>query len=70
MSQKPFIQFMKSLTDLDNPHGDLARDIFRDKDFPMKKTEKEMISYLEFKTGAGGTRDILKEVLREYKRSA
>lgn len=56
------------MTDEDTPLGDLAKDILRDKNFPMEKSEQEMISYLEFKTGS--VSDVFKEFMREYKRAS
>lgn len=48
--------------------GDLAKDILRDENFPSKKSEKEIIEYLEFYTTVNCTNDILKEFLNKYNR--
>lgn len=64
----PFLKFIKSMAEEDTPLGDLAKDILRDKNFPMEKSEKEMISYLEFKTSA--VSDVFKELIKEYRRAS
>jgi len=67
-TKNKFIRFIKSLVRLDAPLGDLARDIFRDINFPMQKSEQDMISYLSFKTSIGGTNDFFEELMDEYKK--
>jgi|AYRH01.1.fsa_nt_gi hypothetical protein len=62
-------QFIKDCALLENPVGDLAKDILRDENFNSKKTEKEMIDYLEFQTLIGGTNDVFKKFLSEYKKN-
>jgi hypothetical protein len=44
----------------------MARDIQSDKDFPVGKSEEEMISYLNFKTSLGGTNPVFKRMIRAY----
>lgn len=60
-------EFIKECSSYDNPIGDLANDILRDKDFPSKKSEAEIISYLNFKTTQGGTNETFKDFLSEFK---
>ena len=54
-------KFIKQCASLDNPIGDLANDILRDKNFPSKKSEKEIVEYLDFQTLKGGTNETFKE---------
>ena len=61
-------QFIKQCASLDSPIGDLANDILGDKDFKSKKTEREIIDYLEFQTMKRGTNGVFKEFLSEYKK--
>ena len=68
MNTNSFVKFIKEIADENTPLGDLAKDILRDKDFPMGKTEQEMISYLEFKTRS--VSDVFKVLMREYKRAS
>lgn len=60
------IEFIKSQLSMDTEFGHFAKDIKRDKEFPAEKTEKEILSYLEFKTRIGGTDSILKSFLQAY----
>lgn len=59
-------QFIKQCASLDTPIGDLANAILGDKVLKSKKTEKEIIDYLDFQTMKGGTNDVFKEFLSEY----
>lgn len=42
-------QFIQAHLDVDDPLGDLAKDITRDKDFPIGKTDEEITAYLNRK---------------------
>ena len=63
-----FIEFIKSKLSKDTQLGDLARDIQCDKEFPFDKSEKEIISYLDFKTRLGGTTSTFRKLLTAYKK--
>lgn len=62
-----FTEFIKKHISQDTHIGDLAREIQEDENFPINKSEKEIISYLQFKTLMNNTDDVLKELLKEYK---
>ncbi|MNL08028.1 hypothetical protein D3C87_1287320 [compost metagenome] len=64
------LEFIKSKLSEDSPIGTLANDIKDSSDFPVDKTEKEILSYLDFQTRMGGTNDIYKSFLKEYKSQA
>jgi uncharacterized protein YozE (UPF0346 family) len=61
-------KFIKDCALIDNPIGDLANDILLDKSFPSKKSEKEILEYLDNQTRRGGTNETFQEFLMEYKR--
>lgn len=61
-------EFIKDCASLDNPIGDLANDILRDKKFPSNKSETESLSYLNIATLKGGTNETYQEFVKEYKR--
>ncbi len=44
------IEFIKSQLSQDTEVGDLAKDIQRDNEFPVDKSEKEITAYLDLKT--------------------
>jgi len=60
------VEFIKSQLYKDTELGDLAKDIQRDNEFPVDKTEEEIISYLDFKTMRGGTNSVFKSFLKAY----
>ena len=62
-------KFIKDCASIDNPIGDLANDILGDKEFPTKKTEKEILDYLDSKTTLRGTNDTFQEFLIEYRKT-
>jgi len=64
------LQFIKSKLSEDSPIGTFANDVKDSKDFPVGKTEKEILNYLDFQTRMGGTNDIYKSFLKEYKSQA
>lgn len=61
-------EFIKDCASLDNPIGDLANDILRDKKFPSNESETEILHYLNIQTLKGGTNETYQEFLEEYKR--
>lgn len=61
-------QFIKECAKLDSPIGDLAKDALNDRKFKSKKSEKEIIDYLNFQTSLHGTNDVFKEFISEYNR--
>ena len=61
-------KFIKDCASIDNPIGDLANDILGDKNFPSKKSDKEILEYLDNQTRRGGTNETFQEFLAEYKR--
>jgi uncharacterized protein YozE (UPF0346 family) len=61
------IESIKSKLSEDDELGDLARDIQGDKEFPANRSDKEIISYLQFKTGFKETDSTLKRLTQEYK---
>lgn len=60
------IEFIKSQISANSELGDLARDIQSDNEFPIDKTEEEIVSYLDFKTQVGGTNSTFKSLLQAY----
>lgn len=50
----------------DTALGDLSEDVMGDKNFPYNKTEKEILSYLDFQTGRHGNSEIFKELVEAY----
>lgn len=66
MEQKNIVIYLKSLTELDDPVGDFAKDVFRDPDFPLEKTEKEIIKYLENVSERYGHDEIFKIIMKSY----
>ncbi|MEM0575835.1 YozE family protein [Flavobacterium polysaccharolyticum] len=61
-------EFIKKCSSLDSPIGDLANDILGDKNFPLSKSEKEVVEYLDFETKRGGTNSTFQEFLAEYRK--
>ena len=59
-------EFIKDCASIDSPIGDLANDILRDKNFPSKKSDKEILEYLDTQTRRGGTNETFQEFLVEY----
>lgn len=62
------IDYIKSQIAVDSIVGTLAQDIQGDNEFPVGKTEEEIISYLEFKTRRGGTHEAFSELMGEYRK--
>lgn len=62
-------KFIKECTKEDSPLGDLANDILRDTDFPIKATDEEIFNYLDFKTMSGGTNETFREFKEAYLKS-
>jgi len=62
------LEFIKSKLSEDSKLGDLARYIKGDLNFPSDKSEKQIISYLTFKTQFGGTSSTLKKLVTEFKK--
>ncbi|MDN3665598.1 hypothetical protein ACFFU1_16595 [Algibacter miyuki] len=61
-------QFITHCSSYNSPIGDLANDILDKKANIKGKSEKEILQYLEFETSMGGTEDVYKEFLTEYKK--
>lgn len=61
------IQFIKYKLTEDSVIGDLANDIKGCLSFPSDKTEKEMMSFLEFKTTWAGSEEVFKLFKKEYR---
>jgi len=59
-------KFIKNCASIDSPIGDLANDILGDKNFPSKKSDKEILEYLDTQTRRGGTNETYQEFLAEY----
>ncbi len=60
------IEYIKTQISTESIVGDLAKDIQGDKEFPINKTEQEIISYLEFKTRRGGISNAFDELIEGY----
>ena len=61
-------EFIKDCASYDSPIGDLANDILGDKNFPSKKSDREILEYLDTQTRRGGTNDTFEEFLAEYRK--
>jgi len=61
-------EFIKDCASFDSPIGDLANDILDDKNFPSKKSDREILEYLDTQTRRGGTNDTFQEFLAEYRK--
>lgn len=61
-------KFIKDCASIENPIGNLANDILGDKNFPSKKSDNEILEYLDNQTSRGGTNETFQEFLTEYKR--
>lgn len=61
-------EFIRNYSSADNPIGDLAKDILRDKNFPSSKSETEILDYLDIETKKGGINDIFQEFVAAYRR--
>ncbi|PUZ28636.1 hypothetical protein DCC81_03895 [Chitinophaga parva] len=64
------IDFAKAIIDEPSPLGDLARDMQGDYEFPVDKTDQEILSYLRFKTSRQGNEEVVKEFAAAYRESA
>jgi uncharacterized protein YozE (UPF0346 family) len=60
------IEFLKSQSTKDNAIGDIARDVMRDKSFPIERSEEGMISYLEFNTRKAGEPEVFDQMIAAY----
>ena len=61
------IEFIKSQLSEDTQFAALSKDIHKSDDFPVDKSEEEIIYYLEFKTCFNGTNSTFKRFLKAYK---
>ncbi|MFH4964756.1 YozE family protein [Gaetbulibacter sp. M235] len=61
-------KFIKACASYDSPIGDLANDILGDKNFPSRKSEREILEYLDTQTIRGGTNDVFQQFLAEYRK--
>lgn len=61
-------EFIEDCASYDSPIGDLANDILEDKNFPSKKSDREILEYLDTQTRRGGTNDTFQEFLAEYRK--
>lgn len=61
-------KFIKQCASFDDPIGDLANDILSDKNFPAKKSDKDILDYLDRQTKRYGTNETFQEFLSEYKK--
>lgn len=58
--------FAKKCSSMDDPIGDVARDILDDRNFPTGKSEEEIKSYLDHVARDSAADEAIKEFLIEY----
>lgn len=64
------IEFIKSKLSDDSELGVLAKDIQNDLKFPIDKSEKEIISYLDFQTRLRGAHSTFIKLVKEFKKQS
>lgn len=60
------IQFIKSQISQASPLGDLAEEVMNDKNFPHKRNEQEIISYLNFISRSRGNIEAFEALVEGY----
>ncbi|MDB5258442.1 MAG: hypothetical protein JWM14_3137 [Chitinophagaceae bacterium] len=62
------VEFIKSKISRSSQFKTFANDVLDDKNFPVEKSEEEIIDYLNFQTKRGDTNETFQKLLKEYKK--
>lgn len=63
------LEFAKECSSMDNPVGDLSRDILSDRNFPSNKSEKEIKAYLNEVSLDDKVNDAIRDFFTSYKKA-